>query len=208
MNWYNRQLKIAIPGPHGVNRRWSKEDLDVIKELIEEGNSFPQIASLFNVNRSTIQDLNKKYKWKDFKKERDKKDKFIASLYRLPPNGKSMTTKAIFDRYGVNSRTIRSILKRLGISEEYRDIGDASRLRFTDPAQNEQLSTIQKQRHMDNPEIGENHSLYMQQQWKDNYPEGWKQFINRFPPEKQKEIERDMISKNKAFVYENLDKYL
>lgn len=189
MNWYNKQLKIAMPAPSGVNRGWDEEELQVIKELVEEGYSFPQIASLFDVHRSAIQNLNKKYKWKNFEEESNKKDQFIASLYLLPPRGKGMTTKQIYDQHGVGGRTILSILTRLGLADQYRDIGEASRLRFTDPTQNEQLSIIQKQRHMDNPEIGRVHSEYLKKRW-ENYPGGWDAWISRFPPDKQKQIMR------------------
>lgn len=66
MNWYKRQLKIAIP--IGVGRGWSAEEIEKIKNLILQGKSFGFIAKMFGVSPTTIRNINDKHKWRQVRK--------------------------------------------------------------------------------------------------------------------------------------------
>ncbi len=65
MNWYKRQLKIAMP--RGFSREWTDEELEKIKELILNGETAANIAKMFGTSKSVILRLNYKYKWREKK---------------------------------------------------------------------------------------------------------------------------------------------
>ena len=48
MNWYKKiKYKLANYGPHGVNRKWSNEDLEKMRKLYEKGYTSVQISPFF-----------------------------------------------------------------------------------------------------------------------------------------------------------------
>jgi hypothetical protein len=124
MNWYNRQLKIAMLREGRIQREWSEEDLQTMKKLIEKGKSFRDIAIFFNTVHSTISQLNDKYQWRDIKSEKMKKNKMIADLYLLPPDGKGLLGNEIKEQYGFDAATIFRALKALGLEDHYRGKND------------------------------------------------------------------------------------
>ena len=63
MNWY-KKAKRKI--------EFSDNDLQVIKELLEEGYSYNQISNLTNVSDKVIKRLNKEYKWINKPEKKDR----------------------------------------------------------------------------------------------------------------------------------------
>lgn len=146
--------------------QWSEEDLEKIKSLILQDKSFRSIASLFGVGDVTIANLNKKYKWKDLKADRLKKDNFIASLYLLHPDGKGMSAKAIAAQYGINPSTTMQALRRLDKLDFWRGQSEAQKQKYIyDPDSARVHSEKLKQVHKDRPEIGEQQSIRMKEYW-------------------------------------------
>lgn len=182
MNWYNRQLKIS----QRKGRVWTNEELEKIKNMFEQGFSQTQIASFFGVSAQPIKNLNKKYKWKNFKADRSKYDSFLADLYLLPPKGKGMSAKQIYKQHGFSTGKLYKALERLNLLDHWRGQSDAQKhmnltnpdaakeksntmkQRFIDnPELREELSRFQKQKFIDNPDLREEYSQRMTQQWKD-----------------------------------------
>ncbi len=187
MNWYKKQLKIAKD--IRPVRKWTSEELEQIEELVKKRIPFIQIAKMFDVNKKNILNLNKKYKWRDIKKEREDYDKRVADLYLLPPFGKGLGVKEITEQTGINSKSVYNALKRLGLEDKIRDGSYAQNKRWSNPEEREEQSKRQKQfykdnpevkeqqrermqqRYIDNPGLREEHSKFMTEFWKDN-PEG------------------------------------
>jgi len=163
MNWYKRQLKIA----YSANRGWTEEELNSIKNLYENGYTSIQIAPLFGVNPATINKMNNKYKWRDFKAEKAERDKLILDAYLLPPDGKGMTTDQIKNQYGAGEPAIKGALKRSNLLHLYRGKSDAQKIRYTDPEKRKQMSDIHKKRYVDNPELASNFGEESRRRWQD-----------------------------------------
>ena len=88
MNWYNIQLKIAMP----KWIRWTDDQIETIKKLVNEGKSFSEIARMFNVHKKSISILNDKYKWRDLKQDRRA---WEGTLYRMVGRGALWTEEEI-----------------------------------------------------------------------------------------------------------------
>jgi transposase len=104
MNWYKRQLKIADrPG-----RKWTEDELKIISDLLDEGNSYQDVSSLFGVSGYTIRDLSLKYKWREPRSPFSPEQ--IEKIKRLVLN------KISFDEvgrmFGVSGSTIQHLNKR------------------------------------------------------------------------------------------------
>jgi len=160
MNWYKKQLKIAM----AVSRGWSEDDLQKVKELYEKGYSSVYIAPLFGVNPATINKLNQKYKFVDFKKRKQEKYKWLAGLYLLPPDGEGMPASEIYKQHGISPKVVRLALKSLGKEEKWRGNSEAGRKKFEDnPDLKKEISEKQKQYYRDNPEARQEQSKRIKQ---------------------------------------------
>jgi len=223
MNWYKKQLKIAMPAP----TKWEQKDLEAIKELFDEGYSINQVADVTGVSYGSIKKLNDKYQWIPIDREsRDrKKDEEIAKMYLPHPYGEGMSALDITRKIHVNHNRIKKALDRLGMSDKWRDRktmwNDEMRQQQRDNA-NRQWEDPEFRNHvlenLNHPDVKQSlleyhnspeaRSIYespkyrerMRQNalsnWEKNFPGGWEQFINRYPPEKQREIERAMHANN------------
>jgi transposase len=142
MNWYNRQLKIAMP----PRREWTDEELDRIKEMILDGQSLRSIAKIFGVYRGVINALNKKYKWKEFANKVpnrvEKMGEMIKELYLLPPEGQGLSAREVGRRLGISHRSVTDYLIRNGMGEYVRDLFG----QYDAPGRREEISNIQKKR--------------------------------------------------------------
>ena len=187
MNWYNRQLKIAT--------KISNDDIKIMEQFVREGFLFSEIASMFDISYSTISSYNKRYRWRDLKKERSDRDNLIIDLYMLPPRGKGLSAWKLLQQYGFGYKTIIGALSRHGLFNFYRRLEDTNnsesqRQRYIDDTGlKDNLSKKQKQRYIDNPDLKNERSEFMIEYWK-NYPGGWDAYLDKFPPEKQKQIKR------------------
>ncbi len=187
---------------------FSPEQIEQIRQLVLDKKPFREIGKMFGVSKTTIQNLNNKYKWRDIKKEKEERDRLIADLYLLPPDGQGMSAIEITRQYGFNYKTIREALKRLNLIDNWRDISDDYIKRFDlnpnmhreqgeslrrryeeDPNLRARMSELNKQHYIDNPELKDTISEGMKEYWR-NYPGGYYAWLSTFPPEKQKEIER------------------
>ncbi len=204
MNWYKRQLKIAMPP--ALN--WSSDQLEKIEKMINEGKSFREIARNLGVNFKQIEKLNKKYQWRDTKSDILKKYDLAASLYLLPPGGKGMSAKNIKEQYGITNSTIQKALKRLNLEDKWRGRGEAAKLvdqkgRWNDELR-EDASEIQKQRFIDNIKLREDASKRQKQRFIDN-PDLRKEYSRRMKqrfidnPDLRKEHSERMLKKWKEW---------
>jgi hypothetical protein len=162
MNWYKRQLKIA----KWIS--WTDDQIETIKNLVNEGKSFREIGRMFGVHPKSISILNDKHKWRDIKQERLDYDRRVAKMYRLPPYGEGMGVIEILNTNGINARTIYNVLRRLGLEEEIRDASYASKKRWQDPKQKEEQSLRKKKFYEEHPEVGKEHGEMMKQRYIDN----------------------------------------
>ncbi len=175
MNWYKRAEQ---------NREWSDDELQTIKGLIEEGNSFRQIASLFNTTHALISRLNNKYKWRDRQAELMEKYRLIANLYLLPPQGQGLLGREIKREYGFDTSTILRALEALGLKGHYRGKDDP----YSEEKRRESIKEKWKDPSYRQMQIDTSREQ-MLDRWK-NYPGGFNAWINTFSPEKQNEIMR------------------
>ncbi len=104
MNWYNRHIKIAMP----KKREWTEDELQVIKELIEEGYSYDKISQLFGVNRNSIRYLSLKYKWREPRKSFSPEK--IEEIKQLVLSKKPLYE--IASMFGVSDGVIESLNKK------------------------------------------------------------------------------------------------
>ena len=148
MNWYKRQLKIAAA--HAL--QLTTDQLDKIKNLVENKTPYYQIAKLFNVSTASIHRLNKKYKWRDTQEEKNKRDKLILGLYLLPPKGEGLSIMEIQNRTGMTHPTIVNTLKRLGLSDKLRGISEQGVRRFQDPKVREDQAEKLRRFNRENPQ--------------------------------------------------------
>jgi transposase len=189
MNWYNRHIKTAMPTP----RKWTEEEINKIRKLVEKGDSFRSIAKLFGVSNHSISKLNNKYKWVDLNRKRDERDNFIADLYLSPPKGKGLSLAAIAKNYGISDMAVKKALERLGLSNELRDRHEAwtpeLRQRYSDlfsekwrdpsfreyidglrsdPSYIQEMSEKKTQWWKDHPEVRDEYSNNQKQRYEDN----------------------------------------
>jgi hypothetical protein len=61
MNWYKRQIKLAMPAPI----KWTSGQIEEIKKMIDEGKLFSEIGRVMGVGGYIISRLNNKYKWRE-----------------------------------------------------------------------------------------------------------------------------------------------
>jgi len=112
MNWYKRQLKIAMP----AKRIWTEEELSMIKELIEEGNSFRQIAPLFNTDHNAISRLpGMRQLFEDAKKK--KIEKRLKEIKKLTDHGYSI--QQISDISGIDINAVKKMIKEYNIPKNF-----------------------------------------------------------------------------------------
>jgi DNA-binding CsgD family transcriptional regulator len=210
MNWYKQSQSIG--------KRWTLEDLQVIRELLEEGHSSRQIAKLFEVAHSTINTLNNKYNLKSFPKKqlnriKPMEDK-IKELYLLPPDGQGLSAMEVGRQLDISPTTVRKVIGNLGLdvrggAEAWDDdrreqTSERFKKQWEDPEHKEMMRGVSEQ-YWNNPANRENASLREKARWEDdptireravkkreeywaNYPGGFNAWIQSFPPEKQKEI--------------------
>jgi len=226
MNWYKRQLKIAMPAPTGVNRGWSNDDLITIKKLIEEGKSMRLISRLFGVSHGAINRLNKKYKWKKNPNKQlnriEPLTEKIKKLYLSPPHGKGLSAKDVGQQLNISPTTVRKVIKDIGEkvrnpSESFTDerrekIVERNKLRWENPENKQKMKDFWKEYWSNNEnkeirskkmkEVNENNpqlgeeSSRRKTEYWENYPGGFEEWINQFPVEKQKEILNAMNAPN------------
>jgi len=215
MNWYKRQLKIA-------KRIWTDDDLQTIKELLEEGYPLDQIGELVGMSAVTMSRLNKEYGLVDFEAKKIEKDKWIKGLYLLPPDGEGLSSKQISKQYGIPIKSIKRALKRFDLLDQYRDrswydspenkkrLSEIATERQNDPAYKGWMSEMQKQRyidnpdlhrqrseqlkkvHLDNPQLAIDSAKRMQKRW-DDFDGDFEDWVSTFPPERQQSI-RDAVN--------------
>lgn len=118
MNWYKRQLKIAkLPTERRVPHNkinFSDDDLKIIKDLLDGGETFKEIGELFGVSRSVINRLNDKYKWRE-KRVFDDPSSYIDRVVELHNKGLSYNgiRKELNNEISLNQ--VRNILERKGL---------------------------------------------------------------------------------------------
>ncbi len=121
MNWYKRQLKIAMPGG-GAKRGWTADELEQIKNLILQGKGLRSIAKMFGVTKNTISQLNKKYKWRETQAYRppiEFSPQDLQNIKKMIDDGISIPK--IADFYNVSKHTIYNLNKKykwIDIDEE------------------------------------------------------------------------------------------
>jgi len=210
MNWYKQAQNIS--------KRWTSEDLQVIKELLEEGNSIRQIATLFGVAHTTINKLNRKYDLKSFPKKQPNRIKpmenKIKELYLLPPDGQGLSATEVGRQLDISPTTVLKMIADLGLdvrggTEYWDDVrrkqtSERFKKQWEDPKHKEMMREFTKQ-YWSNPENRERASVRGKEVWQNdptireraskkreeywqNYPGGFNAWIQTFPIEKQNEI--------------------
>jgi len=184
-NW---NIPSQIDKTRNINlKKWTQDELQVIKELLREGENYNQIAKLFNVSFPTIKSVNKRYhlvrdeEIKAIAEEKlRKKYEYITGLYLPSPKGKGLSLTQIEREYGVAAKTVIKALKELGLYEEFfRRPSDANRHRYeSNPELGENHSRRMKEIHRNNPGMAEQHSQFMKQLFIDE-PERANEFGNR-----------------------------
>jgi len=112
MNWYNRYIKIAMP----AKRQWSEEELSIIRDLIEDGNSFRQISLLFNTDHNSISRLpGMRQLFEDTKNK--KKEKRLEEIRDLTDKGYSI--QQISDISGIDINAVKKMIKEYNIPKNF-----------------------------------------------------------------------------------------
>jgi hypothetical protein len=111
--------------PSGEEINWTTEQLEKIKSLLQEGKSLRFIGNLFGVNAGVIKRLNDVHKWRDVKKDKEDKYKFVLSLYRLPPHGKGLSGNLLRTKYKIPESVIKRALEMFDLGHEYRKYEDS-----------------------------------------------------------------------------------
>lgn len=185
----NRKYKWVDPRP--PTRGWTQEELDYIKKLIEEGKSFRSIAKIFGVISNTITALNRKYKWRDFDKERDNRDEKILELYLLPEDGgRGLTKTEVQKRLRVSKPTIDEALRRFGFEDKIRGQSEENVRRWSNPEEREKQRSRITQFYENHPEAAAIHSQRMIEWWDQFGTERGERLKNRllFSPSRQQAI--------------------
>ena len=111
MNWYKDIIKYA----YMRGRQWTPEELNKIKQLLEEGKGYIEIGKMFGVSETPIQNFNKKYKWrtprKTFKPDEETIKK-IDYMYALPPKGLGYSKVDIAKQLGVSYMAIKHFFNK------------------------------------------------------------------------------------------------
>ena len=101
MNWYKRQLKTA-------KRQWTEEELSMVRELIEEGNSFRQISLLFDTDHDSIARLPGMRQLFESSKNKNN-DKKVKEIKDLASKGYGL--QEMSDSLGLKLYTVKKIVK-------------------------------------------------------------------------------------------------
>lgn len=199
MNWYKRQLKIAMPPA----KNFTQDELDIMKEFLQGGSSIREVADLMGVNWGVIKRINEQSQWTDQEEEKKKKYQRIINLYRKSPYGEGKPAQKIRNEYGIHPGTIQRALEFFGFANEWRGREDSwdqqrrdnmsnySKERWNDPDFQDYMKEL-----MNDPEYAKSNSEKNKKTWHEKYPGGWQQFLSQYPPEKQREIERAMFTNN------------
>ena len=105
----NSQYKWRKTRDAGNRKDFSDENLKIIKELLDEGNSFKEVGELFGVSRPTIQRLNDKYKWREKKVPKDLSP-YVNDVVKMHDAGASLgeISRALGNEIGITQ--VRMIL--------------------------------------------------------------------------------------------------
>jgi len=114
MNWYKKQLKIAMPAP--IN--WSPGQIEKIRKMVLDGKKFSEIGKIMGVAGHNISRLNRKYKWREARdpyQQKDFSDDELKIIKDLLDGGESF--KEIGELFGVS----RTVIQRLNDKHKWRE---------------------------------------------------------------------------------------
>lgn len=137
MNWYNRHIKLAMPRAI----EWTNEEMEKIKQLLEEGKSFDYIADLFGVSSRTIRNINKNNGLvKSFLSKGKLSKEKIDEIVYFYENGSSV--RELSEAYDASSYQIIYALKKRGVY----DFGRRFEERKVDVAEENKNDILKKYR--------------------------------------------------------------
>jgi len=112
MNWYKQIIKEAFP----KKIEFSEEDIEVIKELIEKGNSLRQVSEAAGVSKGVIERLDRKYQWSQPAKKRID-DEYAQKIKDLVDKGYNF--QRIIDSLPISFYHINKIIKDYNIPTNF-----------------------------------------------------------------------------------------
>jgi transposase len=114
MNWYKRQLKIAMPAA----RNFTPQEVDQIKDLVMQGKSYKSIGEMFGTSITPIKRLSKKYKWRESRpsySQREFSEDDLQIIKELLADGESF--REVAELFEVS----RPVIQRLNDKHKWRE---------------------------------------------------------------------------------------